>query len=64
MASVIGPVCQWHIEFMQWADDAVLAALSQAPPDRVGHDPGSSFKSMLGTLNHVYLAEWVWLMRV
>ena len=35
-----------------------------SPPDRVGHDLGSSFKSMLGTLNHVYLAEWVWLRRV
>jgi uncharacterized damage-inducible protein DinB len=64
MPSEIGPVCRLHLEFMQWADDTVLAALSQAPPDRVGHDLGSSFKSILGTLNHVYLAEWVWLRRV
>jgi uncharacterized damage-inducible protein DinB len=60
----IGPVCQSHLEFMKWADDTMLAALSQVPPDQIGHDLGSSFKSLFGTLNHVYLAELVWLKRV
>ena len=64
MQSDIGPVCQLHIEFMKWADDTLFAALSQVPPERVSHDLGSSFKSMLGTLNHVYLAECVWFKRV
>src|SRR5580658_6636164 len=60
----IGPVCQLHLEFMKWADDTMLVALSQAPLGEVTHDRGSSFKSLFDTLNHVYLAELVWLRRV
>src|SRR5579863_190085 len=60
----IGPVCQSHLEFMKWADDTMFAALSQAPPDQISQDRGSSFKSLFDTLNHVYLAELVWFTRV
>jgi uncharacterized damage-inducible protein DinB len=60
----IGPVCRLHLEFMKWADETMLAALTQVPPDQVGHDLGSSFKSLFGTLNHVYLGELVWIKRV
>ena len=49
---------------MKWADEIVLGALSQVSADQVSADLGSSFKSMLDTLNHVYLAESVWLKRV
>ena len=51
-------------EFMKWADDSMLAALSQASPDQIHQDRGSSFKSLFDTLNHVYLAELIWLTRV
>jgi uncharacterized damage-inducible protein DinB len=64
MPAEIGPVCQSHLEFMRWADNTLLAALKEVPGDRVGHDLGSSFKSLFGTLNHVYLAELIWLRRV
>lgn len=50
--------------FMKWADEIVLSALAKVPADKVGADLGSSFKSMLDTLNHAYLAELVWLKRV
>jgi uncharacterized damage-inducible protein DinB len=60
----IGPLCQLQLEFMKWADDTTFAALSQAPPGEVAQDRGSSFKSLFDTLNHVYLAELVWLRRV
>ncbi len=60
----IGSVCQLHLEFMKWADDTTFAALSQAPPDQVAQDRGSSFKSLFHTLTHVYLAELVWFKRV
>jgi uncharacterized damage-inducible protein DinB len=60
----IGPLCQLQLEFMRWADDIMFAALSQAPPDQIIVDRGSSFKSLFDTLNHVYLAELVWLRRV
>jgi uncharacterized damage-inducible protein DinB len=42
----------------------MLAALLKVPSDRVSADTGSSFKSMLDTLNHVYLAELVWFKRI
>jgi len=64
LQSDIGSVCRSHLEFMKWADDIVLGALSQVSADRVSADLGSSFKSMFDTLNHVYLAESVWLKRV
>jgi uncharacterized damage-inducible protein DinB len=60
----IGPVCQLHLEFMKWADDTMFAALSEAPPDQIARDRGSSFKSLFDTLNHVYLAESVWFHRI
>jgi uncharacterized damage-inducible protein DinB len=49
---------------MKWADDIVLAALLQAPAERVSENLGNSFASMLDTLNHVYLAELVWFERI
>src|ERR1035438_10073907 len=64
METDFGPVCRQHLEFMQWADDIMLAALSQIPHDKQTHDLGNSFKSLLGTLNHVYLGELVWFKRV
>jgi uncharacterized damage-inducible protein DinB len=57
----IGPVCQLHLDFMKWADDTLFTALSQAPPDQVGQDRGSSFKSLFDTLSHVYRGEAIWL---
>src|ERR1700691_2323221 len=60
----IGPVCQLNLEFMQWADETMPAALAQAPPDQVSQDRGSSFKSLFETLSHVYRGELIWLKRV
>jgi len=60
----IGAICRSHLAFMKWADETMLAALSPLPEDKVTLDLGNSFHSMLGTLSHVYLAEWLWLKRV
>lgn len=60
----LGSVCQTHLEFMRWADDTLFHTLSEASPDHIHQDRGSSFKSLFDTLNHVYLAELVWLRRV
>jgi len=59
-----GSICQSHLEFMKWADDVLLAALTQAPQDHVMQDRGSSFKSLFETLMHVYRGELVWFRRV
>ena len=64
MQSDIGSVCQTNLEFMKWADEVMLAALLNVPADKASADTGSSFKSMLDTLNHVYLAELVWFKRI
>src|SRR5579864_5582955 len=64
MQSDIGSVCRTNLEFMKWADEIMLAALLKVPSDRASADTGSSFKSMLDTLNHVYLAELVWFKRL
>jgi uncharacterized damage-inducible protein DinB len=64
MQSDIGSVCRTNLEFMKWADEIMLAALLKVPSDRACADMGSSFKSMLDTLNHVYLAELLWLKRI
>lgn len=60
----IGSVCRSHLEFMKWADEMVLAALLKVPADKAALNMGNSFGSMLDTLNHVYLAEQLWLKRV
>ena len=64
METDYGPVCRQHLEFVQWADDVMLAALADVPQDKLTHDLGNSFRSLFDTLNHVYLAELVWLRRV
>jgi uncharacterized damage-inducible protein DinB len=64
METDFGPVCRQHLEFMKWAVDRFLAALEQVPQDSLVRDLGNSFQSLFGTLNHVYLAELVWLRRV
>lgn len=64
MKSDIGSVCRTNLEFMKWADEIMLAALLNVPSDRVTAATGSSFKSMLDTLSHVYLAELVWFKRI
>jgi uncharacterized damage-inducible protein DinB len=42
----------------------MLAALVKVPADKATADMGNSFKSMLDTLNHVYLAEQLWFKRI
>ena len=64
MQSDIGSVCRTNLEFMKWADEIMLAALLHVPSAKASADTGSSFKSMLDTLNHVYLAELVWFERI
>jgi uncharacterized damage-inducible protein DinB len=49
---------------MRWADETMLAALLKVPAEKSTADLGNSFKSMLDTLNHVYLAELVWFKRI
>src|ERR1700722_6463329 len=52
MAPNISEVCRQHLEYMKWADEIALEAVARQMPEN------------LKTLQHVYLAEQVWLARV
>jgi uncharacterized damage-inducible protein DinB len=49
--------------FHYWARDRVLAAVEPLSSDQYARPMGSSFTSIRDTLNHVYLAEWIWYSR-
>lgn len=46
--------------FHYWARDRVLDAASALTPGQYAQPMGNSFSSVRDTLNHVYLAEWIW----
>jgi uncharacterized damage-inducible protein DinB len=48
----IAEVCSEHLAYMKWADEVALNAVARQMPDS------------LKTLEHIYLAEQVWLARV
>jgi uncharacterized damage-inducible protein DinB len=52
MTPNLGEVCGQHLEYMKWADEVALGAVARQMPES------------LKTLQHIYLAEQVWLARV
>jgi uncharacterized damage-inducible protein DinB len=52
MTSDIADVCRQHLDYMRWADEVALEAVARQMPES------------LKTLQHIYLAEQVWLARV
>jgi uncharacterized damage-inducible protein DinB len=52
MTPNIADVCRQHLDYMKWADEVALEAVAQQMPES------------LKTLQHIYLAEQVWLARV
>jgi uncharacterized damage-inducible protein DinB len=53
-----------HIEYSAWASRRLLEASSRLSPDELSRDFGTSDRSVLGTLAHVFGADRVWLLRV
>ncbi len=51
------------IAFHYWARDRVMAAAEPLSSEQYAQQLGSSFSSIRDTLNHVYLAEWIWYSR-
>lgn len=64
MPTDYGPVCREHLEFMKWADNILLSAVQQVPQDQLILDRHNSFNSLFDTINHIYLAELIWLRKV
>jgi uncharacterized damage-inducible protein DinB len=53
-----------HIDYTAWASARLVEAASQLTPDELTRDFGSSDKSVLGTLVHVFAADRVWMVRI
>jgi uncharacterized damage-inducible protein DinB len=53
-----------HIEYSAWASCRLLEATARLSPEELTRDFGTSDRSVLGTLAHVFGADRVWLLRV
>ena len=49
--------------YNRWASRRLVAATSTLPVELLTRDLGVSFHSVLGTLQHILWAEWLWLGR-
>ncbi len=55
---------QTHLAYNAWASARLLEAADKLPPEDLNRDHGTSDKSVLGTLVHVFAADRVWLRRI
>jgi uncharacterized damage-inducible protein DinB len=46
-----------------WANGRVYEAAESLTPDQWNQDMGAFFKSMMGTLNHILVADRIWMKR-
>jgi len=49
--------------YNQWMNDKLYSTAAQLPADELANDRGAFFGSLLGTLNHIMVADIVWLKR-
>jgi uncharacterized damage-inducible protein DinB len=58
---------QQHFDLLarynQWMNGQVYAAAAKLSPEALAQDRGAFFRSILGTLNHLIVADTVWLQR-
>ncbi|TAL02678.1 MAG: damage-inducible protein DinB [Rhodospirillaceae bacterium] len=50
--------------YNRWANTQLYQAAMQLPPERIKEDRGAFFKSVLGTLNHLVVADRIWMSRL
>jgi uncharacterized damage-inducible protein DinB len=55
---------QLQVNYMIWADQEILHACSALSNEELYRDLGISHKSILGTLRHMFIAEYDWLVRL
>src|SRR5205085_8926382 len=51
------------IAYNQWANDRMLGDVRGPAATELTRDVVTRFKSSLGTIAHIYRAEWLWLQR-
>ncbi|WP_271201242.1 DinB family protein [Methylopila turkensis] len=50
-------------DYNTWANRRLYAAVAALPPTDFGRDGGAFFRSLRGTLNHILVADRIWLGR-
>ncbi len=50
-------------QYNRWMNDKCYAAAATLPAVTIAADRGAFFKSIIGTLNHLYVGDLVWLRR-
>ena len=53
-----------HLAYTTWAANRLLEAAAQLTPEELARDFGTSDKSVVGTLAHVFAADRIWISRV
>jgi uncharacterized damage-inducible protein DinB len=62
--SVSAEVLTHHFEYSAWASRRLVEAAAQLSDDELTRDFGTSDRSVLGTLVHVFAADRVWYFRL
>jgi uncharacterized damage-inducible protein DinB len=55
---------RYHLGYNTWASQRLLEAAAALTPEQRGHDFGSAYKGIQGTLTHVFRSERTWLRRI
>lgn len=56
--------CKYFARYNRWQNESVYAAAARLPDGTRKRNMGAYFKSIHGTLNHLLVADWLWLSRV
>jgi len=64
MLMVTPQLMQLHFDYSAWASARLVGAAAELSPDELNRDFGTSDKSVLGTLVHVFAADRIWMARV
>jgi uncharacterized damage-inducible protein DinB len=62
--SVTADVLRTHLDYTAWASQLLLDAAAELSEEELNRDFGTSDRSVLGTLAHVFAADRVWLYRL
>lgn len=57
-------VLRHHVEYTAWASGRLLQAAAGLSPEQLTRDFGTSDKSVIGTLAHVFAADRIWIGRI
>jgi DinB family len=64
MLMVTPQLMQLHFDYSAWASARLVGAAAELSPEELNRDFGTSDKSVLGTLVHVFAADRLWMARV